>query len=231
MDDITVWEVVLARDTSIMQPELDTSINPCTTQNNMVLNPKKCKEMIVRCCRHVEHFLPALSIDNKTLETVDHHKVLEVTLQYNLKRDLHINEIVGKASKRLHILRVLKRGGAPPCDLLRVYSSLIRSILEYCCPVWHSSLPVHLSDKIEKVQKRALRIIYPVLRYPEALLTSGFTELHTRRDHLCSKIFETIKRPQSRLNHLIPLTRACAHGRSLRLSDRPSIFKCGTERF
>ena len=104
-------------------------------------------------------------------------KVLGVTLQNNLKWDLHINEIVGKASKRLHILPILKRGGVPPCDLLRVFSLLIRSILEYCCPVWHSSLPVriHLSDKREKVQKRALRIIYPVLRYPEALLTSGFT--------------------------------------------------------
>ena len=140
---------------------------------------------------------------------------------------------MGKASKRLHIVRVLKRGGVPPCDLLQVYSSLIRSILEYCCPVWHSSLPVHLSDKIEKVQKRALRIIYPVLRYPEALLTSGFTELHTRRDHLCSKTFEMIKKKtlEPRLSHLIPLTRACAHGRSLRFSDRPSIFKCRTERF
>ena len=134
-------------------------------------------------------------------------------------------------SKRLRILRVFKRGGVPPCDLLRVYSSLIRSIREYCCLVWHSSLPVHLSDKIEKVQKRALLIMYPVLRYPEALVTSGFTELHTRRDHLCSKTFETIKKPQSRLNHFIPPTRACAHGRSLRFSDRPSIFKCRTERF
>ena len=53
---ITVWELVLARDTSIMQPELDTSTNPWTTQNNMVLNPKKCKEMIVRCRRQVERF-------------------------------------------------------------------------------------------------------------------------------------------------------------------------------
>ena len=176
-----------------MQPELDTSINSWTTQNNMVLNPKKCKEIIVRCHRHVEHSPPTLTIDSKTVDTVDHHRVLGVTLQNNLKWDLHVNEIVGKASKTLHILRVLKRGGVPPCDLLRIYSSLIRTVLEYYCPVWHSSLPVHLSDKIDKVQKRALRFIYPVLRYPEALLTSGFTELRTRRDHLCSKTFEIIK--------------------------------------
>ena len=70
-----------------------------------------------------------------------------------------------------------------------------------------------------KVQKRALHIIHPVLRYPEALLTSGFTELHARRDHLCFKTFEMIKKPQSRLNHLIPPIRACAQGRSLQFSD------------
>ena len=72
-------------------------------------------------------------------------------------------EVVAKASKRLHILRVLKRGLVPPADLLKVYFALIRSVLEYCCPVWHNALPVKLSDSIERVQKRALRIIFPAL--------------------------------------------------------------------
>ena len=27
-------------------------------------------------------------------------------------------------------------------------------MLEYCCPVWHSSLTINLSDKIERVQNR-----------------------------------------------------------------------------
>ena len=44
-----------------------------------------------------------------------------------------------------HILRVLKRGGVPLVDLLKVYFALIRSVLEYCCPVWHNALPVKLS--------------------------------------------------------------------------------------
>ena len=132
-------------------------------------------------------------------------------------------QTVGKASKRLHVLRVLKRGGAPHSDLVRIYSSLIRSVLQYCCPVWYSSLPVHLSDRIERVQKQALRIAYPVLWYHEALLTSGFIELRLRKDDLCSKTIDKIKKPESRLNHLMHSTRARAHGRS--------IFKCRTERF
>ena len=63
----------------------------------------------------------ALPINTKALESDDIHRVLGVTIQSNLKWDLHINEVVAKASKRLHILRVLKRGGVPPADLLSLF--------------------------------------------------------------------------------------------------------------
>ena len=53
---------------------------------------------------------------------------MEDRAESNLKWDLHINEVVAKASKRLHILRVLKRGGVPPADPLKVYFALIRSV-------------------------------------------------------------------------------------------------------
>ena len=165
-----------------------------------------------------------LAIDTKALESVDAHKVLGATIQSNLKWNLHINEDVAKASKRLYILHVLKRGGVPPADLLKVYFALIRSVLEYCCPVWHNALPVKLSDSIERVQKRALRIIFPALHYQEALATTGCVSLHTRRMELCSKLFTKIKEPEFRLRHLVAPTRSQAHGRSLRNKDRPSLI-------
>ena len=134
-------------------------------------------------------------------------------------------EGVARVSKRLHILRVLKRGGVPPADLLKVYFALIRSVLEYCCPVWHNALPVKLSDSIERVQKRALRIIFPALHYQEALATTGHgVSLHTRRMELCSKLFTKIKEPESRLRHLVSPIRSQAQGRSLRNKDRPSLI-------
>ena len=37
---------------------------------------------------------------------------------------------------------------------------MIRSILEYAIEAW-SDLPHYLGEKLEKVQKRALRIIFP----------------------------------------------------------------------
>ena len=80
---------------------------------------------------------------------------------------------MAKASKRLHILRVLKRSGIPPANLLKVDFALIRSVLEYCCPVWHNALHVKLPDSIERVQKRALRINFPAPHYQEALATTS----------------------------------------------------------
>ena len=136
-----------------------------------------------------------------------------------------------QASRGLHILRVLKCGGVPPADLLKVYFALIRSVLEYCCRVWHSALRVKLSDSIKRVQKRALCIIFPALHYQEALATTGCVSLHTRRIELCSELFTKIKQPESRLRHLVPSSRSQALGHSLRNKDRPSLVSCKTERF
>ena len=121
------------------------------------------------------------------MEAVSCYKVLGLVIQDNLKWNEHISLMVNKASKRLHILRVLKRGGIPSCELILIYYALVRSILEYCCIVWHDSLPVYLTDIIERVQKRTLKVILPGMSYYEAL-----TELHCpgvdeRRGALCEK--------------------------------------------
>jgi hypothetical protein len=44
--------------------------------------------------------------------------------------------------------------------MLKVYSAIIRLILEYAVPVWQAILE-YLSHKIEPVQRRALKIIKP----------------------------------------------------------------------
>jgi len=50
-----------------------------------------------------------------------------------------------------------------------IYCSVVRSVLEYACAVWHPGLSNNLSKDIERVQKRCLKIIYPNLSYSEAL--------------------------------------------------------------
>ena len=109
--------------------------------------------------------LPPLQIDGQVLEAVRLHKVLGLVIQDNLKWNENTCMIVSMASKRLHIICVLRRGGVSAADLLVIYVALVRSILEYCCVVWHNALPAYLSSEIEWVQMRALRIIYPQSTY------------------------------------------------------------------
>ena len=108
--------------------------------------------------------------------------------------------------------------------LLVIYASLVRSVLEYCCPVWHNNLPQYLSDLVERVQKRAFRIILPNTTYSEALAELKSMSLSERRDELYKKIIRKIVKGTFFLSHLLPTTRVCAHGRDLRNGNNSSSY-------
>ena len=114
VDDSTVSEHLTGNIASAIQPTLNHIKSWCS-ENWMILNPKKCKEL--RICflkRSVE--LQPLEISGRELEIVQSHKTLNLTIQNNLKWDEHIRSTIAKASKRFHILRILRRSGIPPLD-------------------------------------------------------------------------------------------------------------------
>ena len=194
----------------------------------MKLNVKKCKELRVCFLKEKPHLQP-LQLDGKELEVVTSHKVLGVIIQNDLKWNEQINAIVSKASKRLHILRVLRRGGLPAQDLLAIYHAIVRSVLEYCCVVWHHAIPKYLSEEVERVQKRAFRIILPGLHYADALKNLNCKTLKERRDELCLKTLNKIAIGGPLSRH-IPTTRADAHGYNLRNPNILTLPRCRTER-
>ncbi len=99
-----------------------------------------------------------------------------------------------------------KRAGVRQKDLLRVYLSVIRPVVEKACPVWHTNLSGYLSDSIEMAQKRALGIIYPGVSYSEAMEKSNMQTLFDRRE-LCRNYFTGLKCQDHKLHHLLPPSR------------------------
>ena len=77
-----------------------------------------------------------------------------MTLLSDLSWDAHVDGIVSKARKRVFLIYQLKRAGIGQCDLVRIYISVIRPVVEYACPSWHTNLPKLVSDNIELIQKR-----------------------------------------------------------------------------
>ena len=73
-----------------------------------------------------------------------------------------------------------------------ILSSKHSSVLEYACQAFHTNLPAYLSDQIERVQKRFLRILFPEFSYSKALEDAGLKTLFHRREELCSSLFKQI---------------------------------------
>jgi len=62
-------------------------------------------------------------------------------------------------------------------------------MLEYACPVWHSSLTVGQHEALESLQKQAMRIIFNHDDYLTALIIAGIDNLQARREHLTEQCF------------------------------------------
>ena len=121
-----------------------------TNQNDMRLNSEKCKEMIIDFSRNysLTSGIRSVTIGEQVLERVEHATMLGVTISNNLTWSKHVDNIVSKAGKRVYMLYQLKRAGISQLDLVKIYDSVIRPILEYACPVSSTNLPKYLSDAI-----------------------------------------------------------------------------------
>ena len=129
-------------------------------------------------------------------------KLLGLTISEDLKWDQHVMGIC-KVSSRLYFLRQLKRAKVPSKELVLFYTTCIRPVTEYACQVFHNSLPQYLYE-IEKLQKRAFRIIFPELHYQEVLDLLNIPTLYDRRETLTENLFsDIVTNDQNKLKTLL----------------------------
>ena len=85
------------------------------------------------------------------------------------------------------MLNKLKYIGMKRDDLVLIYKTYIRCVLEYCCVVWSSSLTAGQKDSLERVQKVCVKVILGKVytSYPAALETCKLLPLEERRENLC----------------------------------------------
>ena len=107
------------------------------------------------------------------------------------------------------LLKLLNKFYVP--HSLRIYTSFVRLHLEYTC-VWHPGISHDESEKIESIQKRALRIILKEAKVPYSLLLKK-TKLETlehRTGTVCLHFAKDGKHfPQKTLPIQTPLATYC----------------------
>ena len=129
-----------------------------------------------------------------------------------------------RAIGRLYMLKLLKRFNLPHDDLVTIFAGYGRPLAEYAALVWHCGLTVNESTALERIQKRACKIImgrhYP--SYDEALQECGLDSLSDRRDQLSLNFLKSLLESEQ-LSGWVPPTGSTVHRRNLRNSHRLSV--------
>ncbi|MCW4342517.1 MAG: reverse transcriptase family protein [Candidatus Thiodiazotropha endolucinida] len=126
------------------------------TNNLMKANPSKFQAICVgkKAFENIKSF----QIDSVTIECEENVTLLGVNIDFLLNFESHVSDICKKASKQLAVLkrigRFLTKQGK-----LTIYNSFIASNFNYCPIVWHFCSAAS-TNKMEKIQERALRFIH-----------------------------------------------------------------------
>lgn len=205
VDDTTLTECIRQPSDSNMC-HFVTEVLKWSADNNMNINWSKTKEMVIGSS--ADSLIPPLVVDGHLISRVNMYKFLGVCVNSDLKWDNHVNAICSKASSRLYFLKLLKRCSMSQDDLLHFYTSFIRPVLEYACPAWHTSITTDQCNRIEYVQRRALRIIYGDIDTNYICTVVKLDSLFKRRESLCRLFFESMLRADNCLHYLLPAPRS-----------------------
>ena len=212
-DDITVSSPVNdGNDDAHLEVE---SMRKWADSNRMTLNLSKTWEMLVRGKTTKPLPPPPPGIERK-----DYLKLLGVTFQEDpCSWDTQFDDLLTKASSRLHVLRVCKTYGFSKKQLTLLFDSLIMSVLTYGVEVWGSAYYTKYIERIDRFCKRAYKYGY----------TEKLYKMTTVIEEKDKNLFNSITcDPMHPLNDLLPPVRT----RKLRDRGHKHILpKVKTERF
>ena len=97
------------------------------------------------------------------------------------------------------------RAGVSQADLVYYYQAVIRPVLEYACPVWHTSITGQQSKQLDSIHRQACQIILNNRTHSDTCTILGLRSLPDRRHKLCQRLFQQLARStDSCMRYLLP---------------------------
>lgn len=151
-DDVKLFRSLKSsEECSLLQDDLNRLVIWCES-NHMLLNLSKCKKMSFNRGKVIE---TSYMISENILENVSSFCDLGITLDPKLNFNSHIDACVSKSSSVLGFIKRWSREFDDPYLSKRLFTSLVRPILEYGSLVWSPYYSCHV-NRIESVQKQFL---------------------------------------------------------------------------
>ena len=151
----------------------------------MKLNEAKSHYMIFT--RTKQEFATRLFLNENKLDQISVSKLLGIWISEDLSWSKNTKEICIKSYSRISMITKLKYVGVGIDDLVNIYILFIRSCVEYCSVVFHSSLTMEQGVDLERIQKVCLKVMLgeSYVDYEAALEMTGLTTLYARREKRC----------------------------------------------
>jgi hypothetical protein len=202
------------QDSTTLQEDLESLVR-WSLRWKLIFNAGKCK--VIRFSRKINPIRFIYNINGTPLEKLDTIKDLGILVQDNLMWDAHIRGIVSKANQVLYFIKRAIGYHAPVKARTTLYTSLVRSHLEYASIIWAPTTKKNL-ELIEQVQRRATRYIcnFAPLDYKERLIRSKLLPLSYRRELLdCQYAYKARAGVLGTKSHQICSARPTRHNRRL----------------
>ena len=148
VDDITISESTPKHESSKIQTSVD-ELTRNSTADKFQLNQAKCKELRITFAKTVRCFAPVY-VNGLPIEVVPCAKILGLRISNDLIWNAHISE--KDFNKTVLPLPINTSKTIHPSDLLTFYKTCVRPVMEYACPVFYDSLPINLSEELQKLQ-------------------------------------------------------------------------------
>lgn len=155
-DDLTILHFIREPSDDKLQMEYDHVLS-WSRSRCLPINESKCCVLNITTKKSLTNST-LLCPDGLSLPRVSSVSLLGVTMTDDLRWNVHINKMISKCSRRIYLLRNLKRSGCSPSLMLHAYNSLIRPILLYAYPSF-CNLTKFLKDKLLRFERRIFRIV------------------------------------------------------------------------
>ena len=157
----------------------------------MKANPTKFQAICIG--KNAHENIASFKVDPVEIKCEENVTLLGVNIDFMLSFGDHVTDLCKKASKQLAVLKRLGRF-LPKQGKLTIYNSFIVSNFNYCPLAWHFC-SMSSTNKMEKVQERALRFINNdfTSSLQDLLSSTSTVPLHVRRmKQMATEVFKIV---------------------------------------
>jgi hypothetical protein len=208
-DDFFIASLISNKDDFLEYQEAINTVTAELTVQDLQINNEKRKEMIFDFTlnQRLTNLLPQTLVCNDPVVRVSTLKMVGYHINDKFTNCDHVSELLAKGNSRLFLLYKMSSMHLPKEVLMAFYNGGIRSPLEFAAPAFHHKLTIQEAKSLERIQKRALKVLSQVGGDVE-----GIASLSERRAELCSSFLEKLI---SNSSSLIPPAQELRNGKMI----------------